>query len=459
MNGLIGQLRRNLFLLRNTWNYAGPALLRQTVFGRVSKARFRSNGEAALAAFLAGDGRIVLPTSAAPEVSIILVLFNGADLTYGNLRSLQTAIDLPAEVIIVDNASTDQTNELLSRVDGARFIRNTENVQFLRGVNQAASTARGKYVLLLNNDTLVEPGPLRIARDVLDADATIGAVGGKLILPDGSLQEAGSIIWQDGSCAAHGRGKDPSDPEFQFCREVDYCSAAFLMLKRDLFERLGWFDERFVPAYYEDTDLCMRIRAAGHRIVFEPRVAIVHFEYGSSQPHKATAQIKRNRRVFKNLHHRQLEREHLPSDSRFLEARMRSRSPRILVVDDQVPHPELDSGLQIAADIVRDLDTAGCFVTFYPLMTPHVAWERAYDLLPRTVEIMAGCGLDGLPAFLRERAGYYDTVLVREPHLRTLNEALEKGPNFLLSTPLVYDSSPTPAPRGGVSWRDGYGSR
>jgi O-antigen biosynthesis protein len=450
MNSLFDELRRRLVGLRNSWDYFGLALVHQATFGKGAKARFRRKGRAALAAFLAGDGRITLPMSATPEVSIILVLFNSADLTYGGLRCLQTAIDLPAEVIIVDNASTDETNELLSRVDGARLIRNSENVQFLRGVNQAASTALGKYVLLLNNDTLVEAGPIKIARDVLDEDATAGAVGGKLILPDGTLQEAGSIVWQDGSCACHGRGKDPSDPEFQFRREVDYCSAAFLMLRRDLFEKLGWFDARFAPAYYEETDLCMRIRAAGYRIVYEPRVGIVHFECGSSNPRAAAAQINRNREVFSNLHRRQLEREHLPSDSRFLEARMRSRSPRILVVDDQVPHPELGSCLQTAADMVRDLDAAGCFVTFYPLTAPHLSWEHAYALLPRTVEIMAGCGLEGLPSFVRERAGYYDTVLVREPHMRMLNESFEKVPNFLLSKPLVYDSDPASALREAV---------
>jgi O-antigen biosynthesis protein len=449
MNGLFGELRQKLLGLRNTWDYAGLALLRPATFGKVSKALFRKKARAALAAFLTGDGRIILPTSATPEVSIVLVLFNSADLTYANLRCLQTAIGLPAEVIIVDNASTDETSELLSRVDGARLIRNSENVEFLRGANQAASRAHGKYVLLLNNDTLLKADPIRIARDVLDEDATIGAVGGKLILPNGTLQEAGSIIWQDGSCACHGRGKDPSAPEFQFRREVDYCSGAFLMLRRDLFERLGRFDERFVPAYYEETDLSMRIRAAGYRIVYEPRVEIVHFEGGSSEPHTRAAQIDRNREVFSRLHRRQLEKEHLPPDSRYLEARMRSRSPRILVVDDQVPHLEPGTGPQTAADIVRELDTAGCFVTFYPLTDLHVSLERAYGLLPKTVEIM-GCGLGGLTAFLRERVRYYDTVLVREPHMLTLRERFEKVPDFLLSVPLVYDSNLTSAVREAV---------
>ena len=157
------------------------------------KTRFRRRLIARLATFLAGSKRIVLRTSENPEVSVVLVLYNGAELSFEHLSSLEFALSVPSEVIIIDNNSTDLTHRLLDRVDGARLIFNSENLHFLRAVNQGVQASRGKYILLLNNDTSIKPTAITIARDLIMQDAMIGAVGGKLILIDGTLQEAGSI--------------------------------------------------------------------------------------------------------------------------------------------------------------------------------------------------------------------------------------------------------------------------
>ncbi len=180
-----------------------------------------------------------LPRAESPVVSVLLPVFNRADLTLRCLRSL-AAIQLPMEIIVIDNASTDLTAALLGRTTGAMVVRNTQNVGFLAAINQAADLARGETLLLLNSDTEVLPGSLEAALETLSASTSIGAVVGRLVHPDGKLQEAGAIVWRDGSCQSYGRGDDPNAPAYMFRRLVDFGSAAFLLTRRSNFPRARW---------------------------------------------------------------------------------------------------------------------------------------------------------------------------------------------------------------------------
>jgi lipopolysaccharide biosynthesis protein/GT2 family glycosyltransferase len=411
---------------------------------------FRRRCREELARFLADDARLVLPTAAAPEVSVVVVLHNQAELTFATLRFLAGALEVPSEVIIVDNGSSDDTIELCTRIDGGRIVRNSENLHFLKGVNQGVAKARGDLLLLLNNDASVAPDAIRIARETLRAEADIGAVGGKLILLDGTLQEAGSIVWRDGTCFGYGRGRDPREAEFQFRRDVDYCSAAFLMTRRALFEELNGFDDAFAPAYYEETDFCMRLRAAGYRIVYEPRIQVSHFEFGSSPSSEAALERqRRNRALFERRHYETLQCAHLPPQSRPLEARMRGHHKgRILFIDDRVPFPSHGAGFPRTSHMLRAIYAEGWFVTFYPLRHPGDLWAETYDLLPRNIEVMADHGPYGLERFLRERVGYYDVLLVSRPHnMEVVQKALRAFPAFLERTRLIYDAEALIAPR------------
>lgn len=407
------------------------------------RRRFRAQCVVDLEAFLAGDARLRFPAPAAPRVSVILVLFNQAELTFHCLESLLAAQESGIEVIIIDNGSTDRTGALLDRLDGARVLRSPENLHFLRGVNRAAAEARGEHILLLNNDTRLDPGAITAAVARLDAEPDLGAVGGPIVLLDGTLQEAGSIIWRDGSNVGYGRGRDPGEPEFQFRRDVDYCSGAFLMVRRALFERLGRFDEAFAPAYYEETDLCMRLRAAGFRIGYEPKARITHVEFGSaSSVDSAVALHVRNREVFVQRHRAVLEADHLPPGAAPVIARMRpSHAGRVLVIDDRVPYPSLGAGYPRAQRILRELGDAGWAVTFYPIAVPSTSYAEAYEAVPPTVEIAAGMGEPGLSAFLEARAGCYDAVIVSRPHnMAAYSRALAVAPAFVVGPPLLYDA-------------------
>lgn len=215
-----------------------------------------------------------------PPVSIVIPVWNKVEYTQ---RCLETIIqNTPPElyeVVIVDNASTDATPELLARLEGdTQVVRNEKNEGFVVACNQGAAVARGKYVLFLNNDTAPQPGWLEALVAAAEGDARVGAVGSKLVYPDGQLQEAGGIVFSDGSGWNFGKGGDPRAPEYNEACEVDYCSGASLLVRKELFHALGGFDLRYAPAYYEDTDLCFGVRWAGFTVRYCPTSEVIHYE-------------------------------------------------------------------------------------------------------------------------------------------------------------------------------------
>jgi O-antigen biosynthesis protein len=411
--------------------------------GRIRR-QFRAQAAAELEAFLADGARLVLPQADAPDISILIVLYNQAPLTYRCLRSISGTADLPVEIVIVDNASADRTGELLDRIDGANIVRNSENLHFLRATNQAAERARGRALLLLNNDAMLSPGALRAARETLFSAEDVGAVGGKLVLPSGRLQEAGSIVWSDGSSIGYGRDWMPDAPECQFRRQVDYCSGAFLLVRRDLFERLGRFDIRFAPAYYEETDLCLRLREHGYRIVYDPRAEIRHFEFGSSQRSaQAFALMRRNQALFREIHAPALRRQRPPVAPQLF-ARDPGGATRILAIDDRVPFPADGSGFPRAASILKRLWKAGFFITHYPLTEPRAVWDEVRAEHPLEIEFMIGYGAARFSQFLEARAGYYDLILISRPHnMARFIEERAAHPGWYRGVAVVYDAEAT----------------
>lgn len=409
------------------------------------KAQFIAAAQRALRDFLAHDGRLTFTSAPQPDLSIIIVVHNRAEFTLGCLLALQGQAGITCDIIVVDNASSDATPELLRRITGITAIRNAENRHFLRGVNQGAAAARGEFLLFLNNDTSMHAGALAAALATLRADPAIGAVGGKLILPDGKLQEAGSIIWRDGTCLGYGRGDNPGAAPYQFRREVDYCSAAFLLTPRALFRELGGFDEAFAPAYYEEVDYCLRLRARGKRIVYEPAAVVTHYEFGSSAGMaEALAMQSARRTLLVDRHQALLAGQLPPAPENVLTARTRGRHIRVLLIDEMLPHPYLGAGYPRAAQLLAALRAAECCVTHYPLIVePEETWQSVYADLPREVEVMAfgPYGGKGLGAFLASRRGYYDLAIVSRPTvMRVLQPLRGNNPHLFGHARLVYDA-------------------
>src|SRR5271166_1953628 len=409
----------------------------------VDKLRIVKNLAGEFADFLASERRLSFPAEDRPDVSVIVVLFNQAHFTLHCLRAVLAQAGVSLELILVDNCSTDGTAQLLTRLENVRVLRNRQNTGYLLAVNQAAAEARGRTILLLNNDAFMHTNALAIALQTLESDDRIGAVGGKLVLPSGRVQEAGSIIWSDASTQGYGRNLRPEAGEAMFRRDVDYCSAAFLLTRRAHFDGMGRFDLVYAPAYYEDADYCMRLWAAGLRVVYEPRAVINHYESGSeTQREESISLIMRNRKHLRWRHSDALQK-HLPaSDSNLLCARSRfGPRRRLLVIDNEVPLSVLGSGYPRMRAMLNEAVAADWLVTFYPLQFPDVNWEAAYaELLPE-IEICDGRGVPGLARFLAERLGYYDAILVSRPdNMALFSDAVRHQPHVIAGSRLIYDA-------------------
>lgn len=407
------------------------------------KIKEKQTFESELQSFLGKDSELKIPTSDKPKVSIILILYNQAALTFRCLCSLALERNVPIEVIVIDNHSRDDTDKMMKRVSGIKYVYNNENVGFLKAVNQAADMASGDHILLFNNDAALLPGTLSNSVSRLESDEKIGAVGGKIILVDGSLQEAGSIIWQDGTCLGYGRGRSPDDPEFQFLRSVDYCSGAFLLIHRELFENLSRFDEDYAPAYYEESDFCLRLTKAGYKIVYDPCVEILHYEFGSSEATEHVLELQhRNRKKLLSKHKNFLNNKYSSSTQKILEARdVTQYKGRVLFIEDRVPHEFLGAGYPRCRTIVNALIELNLFVTFYPLQFPKDDWAVTYKTLPPQVEVMLNHGIETFEEFLEERGGYYDYVLISRPHnMEVVKYIHDTKPQLFNDVKIIYDA-------------------
>ena len=412
-----------------------------------TKLRHKEGAQARLDEFLESSDRISFCDNDSPRVSILLVLYNQAPLTLLCLESIKKTVPDLYELVIVDNSSGDQTGSLLDRLDGAKVIRNDTNIGFVKAVNQGVTECTGSALLLLNNDAILHEQAVEFALNRLDSRGDIGAVGGKIVLLDGSLQEAGSQIFSDGSCAGYGRGDDPNKPEYQFCRDVDYCSGAFLLTPRELFVEMEMFDLDFAPAYYEESDFCLRLAKRNYRVVYEPKSVLTHYEFASSGGYDQAAQLQTDHKKIILEKHSDLLAQKTKRSS--LESRSVLRGKKVLLIDDRVPHAGLGSGYPRCKEIATLLADGGFNLTFYPLTKPDENWQDVYATLPANVEVMLGRGINGLENFLFERMGYFDTIIISRDHnMRFFLRAIIARQELIEGVKIVYDAEAVAAPRG-----------
>ncbi len=338
-----------------------------------------------------------LPTSDHPLVSVIIPCFAKPWLTLQCLKSIaKFPPAAPFEVIVIDDASGDAGIQILKQVPGLRLEINPTNLGFTRSCNRSAQLAKGDYLFFLNNDTLVCGGWLEPLLAVFDRFPDAGLAGSKMLFPDGTLQEAGGIIWDDGSAWNYGRSDDPDKPEYNYVRETDYISGCAVLVPRALWEKLGGFDEDFAPAYCEDSDLAFRLRAAGKKVYYCPFSTIVHLE-GVSLGKDVTSgvktyQITNTRKLFQRWHETLL-KENFSPGFEVMRARDRSRDRKTaLVVDHYIPQPDQDAGSRTMLAIIECLQYAGYIVKFWP---DNLAYDPEYaaSLQSLGVEVFYGFGL------------------------------------------------------------------
>lgn len=358
--------------------------------------------------------KLSLPLVEKPIVSIIVPVYNNFPITYHCIASNILAFNnTNYEVIIVDDCSTDKTTEIEDIIANVKVVRNDSNLGFLRGCNKAAKSATGEYILLLNNDTEVTSGWLDEMVDTAIRFNKVGAVGSKLIYPDGKLQEAGGIVWNNGKPWNIGNRENPQDSKFNYVRESDYLSGAALMVKRSVWEELDGFSDEFAPAYYEDTDLAFKIRDAGYRTMYCPSSVVIHFE-GMSNGTDLDSGIKKNqvinapkfRSKWRNAYqHNGVEGKdlHIQKD--------RGNSARVLMIDYAVPKPDHDAGSYAAIQEMKLLQELGCKITFAPANFAHMG-AYTNELERQGVECVYAPFYTSMQQFIQERGGEYDVVYI-----------------------------------------------
>lgn len=358
-----------------------------------------------------------LPAEAAdPEVSIVIPAYNEIRFTLSAIAAVYAQETTRSyEIIVADDCSTDLTRELERHaLPLVRVARTPRNLGFIGNCNHAATDARGRYIVLLNNDTIVLPHWLDELIGTLERDESIGLVGSRLIYPHARLQEAGGIIWRDGSGWNFGRLSDPSRPEFCYAREVDYCSGASIALPMALWRKLGGFDgDTYEVAYYEDADLAFRVRETGLRVVYQPLSTVVHFE-GVSSGTDTTQGVKAyqvsNAARFKARWRERLD-GHRANGVEPEREKERGITKRMLIIDAITPRIDRDAGSVVAIELNRALQAEGWKLTFIP--------EDNFARLPETralqregVEAIYYPFFSSVEEYLRVYGAMFDSVMI-----------------------------------------------
>lgn len=359
---------------------------------------------------------VALPLPESPLASIIIPVHDQFHFTHHCLAALaQATTEAAFEVIVIDDCSSDGTAARLADYPGVRVLRNAGNLGFVGTCNRGAELARGDFIVFLNNDTQVQPGWLDALLRTFDEAPDAGLVGSRLIYPNGRQQESGGILFRDGSAWNDGHLDDPNKPEYSYRRAVDYCSGAALAIRTALFRQLGGFDPAFAPAYYEDTDLAFRVRAAGLQVYYQPLSWVVHFEGVTAGRDETAAEgLKRFQQIHAETFRQRWRHELAGFGERgedLEHARERQVKRRVLVVDNYMITPDRESGSLRMLNLFHILQRLGYKVTFaaanLEAPQPYVA-----ELQRQGVEVLYRPFVRSLARHLAERGRLYDLVIL-----------------------------------------------
>ncbi|RAH96555.1 glycosyl transferase family 2 [Acuticoccus sediminis] len=362
-----------------------------------------------------GDVRpLAFPEVETPDVSVVIPAHNKFEITYHGLCALLVARNKASfEVIVVDDGSSDRTTGLADLVSGIRVIRNDTAQRFIRACNQGVAASKGRYVVLLNNDTEPTVGWLDALIDPFERFEDVGLTGAKLLYPDGTLQEAGGIVWRSGNPWNYGRGANPLDPRYSYVRQADYLSGAAMMTTRAIWDELGGLSAYLEPMYFEDTDFAFKVRAAGRKTMFVPGAVVYHHE-GKTSGTEVTSGMKAfqevNRPKFKSTWASAF-RAFGPEGQDVDLEKDRGIVGRVLFIDYAMPRPDRDAGSYAAVEEMKLVQALGFKATFLPRNLADLGHYKS-DLEAQGIEVITAPFSVSVQAFLEERGGEFDVVYI-----------------------------------------------
>ena len=320
-----------------------------------------------------------LPTSIHPEVSIIIPVHNHINTTLTLLQQFRLNTDSTTfEIIVVDDASTDSTKTALSKIRGIKVLTHEKNVGYLRATNSAIQYCEGKYICLLNNDTVPESGWLDALTRTLNDDAQIAIAGSMLLAADGSVAEVGSQIFRNHEIWNLGRWAERGSELFSFTREVEYCSAAAILVDGEFLRSLNGFDERYVPAYYEDTDLAITAWSQGRKVVYVHDSRVYHLEgvsHGKDTSQGLKAYQEVNKKKFWDKWEKTIDLPWVINEVPRYEADRDSRGI-VVFIDNYVPSMNSNAGASRAYKIIEAMRQLKFHVVVIPASPGVEIWNR-----------------------------------------------------------------------------------
>jgi GT2 family glycosyltransferase/glycosyltransferase involved in cell wall biosynthesis len=355
-----------------------------------------------------------------PTVTIIIPVHNQIRFTINLLLSIvKFKQKTDFEIIVINDASNDKTQSILKNISGLRLINNKTNLGFLLSCNKAAKYAKGKYIYFLNNDTMmVDNFWLDSLLMLINTNASVGAVGSKLIYSNNLLQEAGGLIWQDGSAWNYGRLKNPDHPLFNFVREVDYCSAASLLVRKDLFNKFGGFDKQFTPAYCEDSDFCLTLKKNNYKVLYQPLSQVVHYEGVSC----GKVPVKNNIKTYQEINQKKFYnkwKSYLSSfpanDKNSEHNHLRGTNSKILIIDSIIPMPDRDAGSHTIFNLIKMLLSMRFSVTFIAdsNFEYHPKYTQSLQQMGAHVEYFPF--IHNINRYIKKNIAQYDVALLSRP--------------------------------------------
>ncbi len=357
---------------------------------------------------------LVFPKVGKPDVSIVIPAHNKVEVTYLALCALLVARNEASfEVIVVDDGSTDETAKLEEIVSGITVIHNASPQRFIRSCNAGVAKARGRYVVLLNNDTEPTVGWLDALIDAFGRFPNVGLAGAKLLYPNGQLQDAGGIIWGSGNPWNYGNRANPWEPRFRYARQADYLSGAALMTTKAIWDEVGGLSSYLEPMYFEDTDFAFKVREAGYATWFVPSSVVYHYE-GMTSGTDVTSGYKKFQEVNRPKFKRRWAKAYTGFGPEGVQPDLekdRGIVGRVLFIDYSTPRPDRDAGSYAALQEMKLVQSLGYKVTFLP---QNLAYLGSYtDALERNgIEVVVAPFYLSIQEFLQNRGAEFDAVYI-----------------------------------------------